>query len=129
MNFGNKGGMTIRLTIKRGDKEQVILCGNSYKYWWQQAVEFIYREYGSPTEGWRFQDIEDLDIEVEKSQSKWIGWGGLKWCDESLMQDELNREGCQPGEPDNPRPRKYINFNFGYYPIGYRKLMKELGSY
>ncbi len=126
MNFGNKGGMTIRLTISRGDDQKIVLFGNSYKYWWQQAEEFIYRTYGSKTEGWRYQDIADLDIEVEKSQSKWIGWGGLKWCDESLMQEELNREGCQPKEPDNPRPRKYVNFNFEYYPIGYTKLKKEL---
>ena len=126
MNFGNKGGMTIRLTITRGDKNDVILTGTSYKPWWQQAQEYIYRTYGSKTMGWRFQDIEDLDIEVEKSHSSWVGWGGLKWCGEDEIQEELNREGCQDGEPDNPRPRKYINFNFEYYNIGYRKLMKEL---
>lgn len=126
MNFGNKGGTTVRLTITRGDKELVILTGTSYKQWYQQAEEFIYREYGSKTMGWRFRDIEDLDIDVEKSQSRWIGWGGLKWCTEDVMQEELNREGCQDGEPDNPRPRKYINFNFEPWPNGYRKLMKEL---
>lgn len=129
MNFGNKGGMTIRLTITKGEKTEVILTGTSYKHWYEQAVEYIYRTYGDKEKGWRYRDVADLDIEVEKSHSKWVGWGGLKWCAEEFMQGELNREGCQSGEPDNPRPRKYINFNFEYYNIGYRKLMKELMEY
>jgi hypothetical protein len=126
MNFGNRGGQTIRLTITRGDKKQVVLTGTSYKDWVTQATEFLYRTYGSKTEGWRFRDIEDLDIEVERSLSKWVGWGGLKWCSEEIMQEELNREGVQQNEPDNPKPRQYSTFKFEPYDIGYRKLMKEL---
>lgn len=124
--FGNRGGMTIKITIERDGLKDVWLTGNSYKYWWEQAVELIYRTYGDRDHGWRFSDIEDLDIEVEMSRSKWIGWGGLKWCREDIIQKELNREGVQDDEPDNPKPRQYAEFKFDYYPAGYRKLMKEL---
>lgn len=119
-------GQTIRLTIRRGDEETVMLTGTSYKEWWEQAVEYIYRNFGDRDHGWRYSDIDDLDIEVEHSRSKWKGWGGLKWCDPSIFQEELNREGVQQNEPDNPKPRQFSSFNFDYYPIGYNKLKKEL---
>lgn len=122
-------GQTIRLTIKRGDEEFVMLTGTSYKWWYEQAVEYIYRTFGSETEGWRYRDIEDLDIEVEHSASKWKGWGGLKWCHPDIFQEELNREGVQQDEPDNPRPRQFSKFKFEYYPAGYDKLKKELKRY
>ena len=129
-NFGNRGGMTVRVTFRKGDKEWKMLFGNSYKHWYTQAVEYIYRNHGSKTLGWRFQDLHDIEIvEVEKSLSAWKGWGGLKWCSEDLFQEELNREGVQDGEPDNPKPRQYSKFKFEYYNIGYRKLMKELRAY
>lgn len=129
MNFGNKGGMTVKLTIIRGEETDVILTGTSYKDWTQQAVEYIYLNYGSKDMGWRFRDIDDLDIEVKKSNGRWIGWGGLKWCDEASFQEQLNREGVQQSEPDNPKPRQYVNFVFDDYPVGYRKLMKALREY
>ena len=122
-------GQTIRLTIKRGDEEFVMLTGTSYKYWYEQAVEYIYRTFGSKDMGWRYRDIEDLDIEVEHSRSSWKGWGGLKWCHPDIFQEELNREGVQQDEPDNPKPRQFSSFKFDYYPLGYDKLKKELKRY
>lgn len=130
MNFGNRGGMTVRVTFRKNGKEWKMLFGNSYKYWYTQAVEYIYRNHGSKTMGWRFEDLENLEIvEVEKSRSAWKGWGGLKWCAEDLFQEELNREGVQDNEPDNPKARQYSSFKFEYYNIGYRKLLKELKGY
>lgn len=131
MNFGNRGGHTIRITytIKATGEQKTILTGTSYKDWWTQATEFFYRrEFVDTTKGWNFKTLsEAITIdEVEKSHSAWIGWGGLKWCTEDLIQGELNREGVQRDEPDNPKPRQYANFVFDYYPAGYRKLMKEL---
>lgn len=131
-NFGNLGGMTVRVTFEKNGKQFKMLFGNSYKYWYEQAVEYIYRNHGSKTEGWRYQDLEANGLkilEVERSLSKWKGWGGLKWCSEDLIQEELNREGVQYGEPDNPKPRQYSSFKFDYYNIGYRKLLKELKLY
>lgn len=122
-------GQTVRLTITRNDEEDVILTGTSYKYWWEQAVEYIFRNYGNREHGWRYSDIDDLHIEVERSLSKWKGWGGLKWCSPKYMQEELNREGVQQDEPDNPNPRQFSKFKFEYYPIGYDKLKKELKRY
>lgn len=122
-------GQTVRLTITRGDDTTVILTGTSYKEWWQQAVEYIYRNFGSEDKGWRFRDIEDLEINVEHSMSKWKGWGGLKWCKPEFFQQELNREGVQQDEPDNPNPRQFSSFRFGSYYIGHEKLIKELKRY
>lgn len=130
MNFGNRGGMTVRVTFRKENKEFKMLFGNSYKYWYTQATEYIYRNHGSETEGWRYSDLNELEIlEVEKSHSPWVGWGGLKWCTEDLFQEELNREGVQQNEPDNLKPRQYDNFKFDYYNYGYRKLIKELKEY
>ena len=61
-NFGNRGGMTVRVTFRKGDKEWKMLFGNSYKYWYTQAVEYIYRNHGSKTLVLRFQDVHDIEI-------------------------------------------------------------------
>ncbi len=120
-------GQTIRITIKRDDKTMVVLTGTSYKHWIDQAVEYIYRNFGDKNHGWHFSDIEDLEIEVEHSFSKWKSWGGLKWCIPELFQGELNREGVQQNEPDNPKPRQYKDFKFTEYNNnGLYRLMKEL---
>ena len=128
--FGSRGGMTVRITFKNDDGSyDKIMFGNSYKTWYEQATEYVYRTYGNRDHGWRYADIVGRITEVEKSGSQWVGWGGLKWCDESLMQEELDREGCQDDEPDNPNPRQYSKFKFNDYPYGYYKLIKLLKGY
>jgi hypothetical protein len=130
MNFGNRGGQTIRLTIQKPDGTELkILTGTSYKDWIDQAVEYIFRNFGHKTHGWRYEDVRGLVLEVEHSRSSWIGWGGLKWCREDMMQAQLNREGVQSNEPDNPKPRQYSKFKFDYYPLGYDRLIKALKEY
>ena len=92
--------MIIKIKIKRADKVYTILTGNSDKSWEMQFREYCHN----------FKPIEIIQVDV--SFEKWIGWGGLKWCDENIFQQELNREGCQEDEPDNPNPRKYENMRF-----------------
>ena len=104
--------MTIRATITKNGETIVMMFGDSYKSWSEQFREFIHRKYGDPKKGWRKCDLEGLQVELEKSRSKWIAWGGLKWCAESEFQNELNREGCQEDEPDNPAPRRFADFRF-----------------
>ena len=127
MNFGEHGGITVRLTVRQNDGSlKKVLCGTSYKPWYTQATEYIFRAFGDREHGWRYSDVADRLVDVERSFSPWIGWGGLKWCDENIFQQELNREGCQQGEPDNPRPRRHADFKFSPWAYGRRKLMSEL---
>ena len=122
--------MTVRITFKEDDGSELkMLFGNSYKFWYEQAIEFIFRNYGDKMKGWRYADVEGRVLKVEKSTSKWKGWGGLKWCDEASFQEELNREGVHRDEPDNPNPRQYSNFKFETSSICFNKLMKELEKY
>lgn len=122
--------MTIRITFTNRDgTRDKILFGNSYKHWRVQAEEYIYRTYGSREHGWRFSDIEDVvkTMRIEQSDSPWVSWGGLKWCEESIFQEkELNREGVQLEEPDNSNPRQYEKFVFWRYPYGIKSLVREL---
>ena len=117
MYVAKKRTMFIKI---RGDEEVivritfsdrlVVLFGNSYKDWSEQASEFL-RIY------------PELKIEkIESSESKWIDWGGLKWCSEKNFQAELNREGCQDADLDNPNPRKYIDMIF----VDAKPLIKRL---
>lgn len=95
--------MIVRIEFKRtDDSREVVLFGNSYKDWKIQFNEFVYR--------FRFE-LAGVDG-VSKSSSKWIGWGGLKWCSAKNFQEKLNREGCQDSEPDNPSPRQFSNMKF-----------------
>lgn len=121
--------MTVRITFpgQHGGRERV-LFGNSYKHWREQATEYIFRTYGNRTNGWKFADIEPIvsQITVEQSDSPWKSWGGLKWCEESEFQQELNREGVQRDDPDNPNPRQYDKFVFWPYTYGLKTLMRDL---
>lgn len=94
---------TIKILYQKPDgSHQTMMFGDSYKGWEEQKEEFErYKEYGQ----W-------IEVERWKSKSKWKGWGGLKWCREEDFQEELNREGCQMSDPDNPNPRKYSEFVF-----------------
>jgi len=99
--------------VKAGhSKTFTMLFGDSYKSWETQFEEFSYWYYTPRGEGWKVKNIEGKIINAEKSNSKWIGWGGLKWCPEDEFQQELNREGVQDGEPDNPKPRQYRKMKF-----------------
>lgn len=73
----------------------IVMCfGNSYKKWQEQKSEYEYIN----------KNLKQVEIEFCKDE--WIGWGGLKWCSFENLQQELNREGCQDNEPNNPNPRK-----------------------
>ena len=76
-----------------------VLFGDSYKSWEEQYAEYRRIFTCEPVNAW-------------KSNAKWKGWGGLKWCEEKDFQHELNREGVQNGEPDNTNPRQYSEMVF-----------------
>lgn len=105
-------GKTVRVTFK----DKVMLFGDSYKPWHMQVDEYIWmcRNQGTTLEL----------LNVECSHSKWVTWGGLKWCPEDRFQHQLNREGCQDNEPDNPKPRIYEKMNFKYVPAAKQKVIK-----
>lgn len=102
--------MIIKMKILDIDqKEYCFLFGTSYKTYLHQIQDFAYR-----TQKWMnhlpHPAFEILSIEVSKSM--WKSWGGLKWCLEENFQHELNREGCQSDDPDNPKPRQYSKMKF-----------------
>lgn len=93
--------MIVRVTF---NNDLVMMFGDSYKPWMMQFDEYCRinkKLLGS---------IEKVEI----SHSKWIGWGGLKWCRSENFQHQLNREGAQDHESDNPKPRIYEKMNFAY---------------
>ena len=69
--------MTIKAKFPSG---RVMLFGDSYKRWWTQMYEHC-------------RDIREQPTEIQVSKSKWISFGGLKWCEESRLQYELDEEG------------------------------------
>jgi len=103
--------LIVRVTFA---EDRVILFGDSYKPWHMQLDEYM----------WSFKPKEVLN--VESSYSKWVGWGGLKWCPESKFQQQLNREGCQNDEPDNPKPRQYNKMNFKFDRAKYNKALSYI---
>jgi len=81
-----------------------MMFGNSYKSWKDQAREYLDRL--------SILDPTARPVRASYSKSNWVGWGGLKWCDEDEFQGCLNREGCQSSDPDNPNPRQYLDMKF-----------------
>lgn len=93
--------MIVKIKFKtEDDKEYTMMFGDSYKKWYVQFEEYVklHKAYNC--------------IDVSVSKSKWIGWGGLKWCNENEFQYELNREGRQEYETDNHKSRKYLQMSF-----------------
>lgn len=90
----------------------VMMFGNSYKRWHDQFTEFMMRYFCDDGKGWRYEPVKGRVKKVERSYAKWKYWGGLKWCEEISFQRELNREGCQIQDHDNPNPRKYSDMRF-----------------
>ena len=97
--------MIVKIQFQNGEgRTQTMLFGDSYKRWYQQYDEYL--------RGAKSKDSGIEAVRAWKSKSAWIGWGGLKWVNEEYFQEELNREGCQDGETDNPNPRKYSEMVF-----------------
>lgn len=88
----------------RFNESWIMMFGNSYKPWEMQLEEYLFIL--------KRKDELDTYEEVTVSDSPWIGWGGLKWCSEDNFQQQLNREGCQSNDPDNPNPRQYSQMVF-----------------
>lgn len=105
-------------TVRVSFTDRVMMFGNSYKPWEMQYDEYI----------WfcKNNNIKLELINVETSHSKWISWGGLKWCPEERFQEQLNREGCQDDEPDNPKPRQYTKMNFQHDSKAFKKAAQLL---
>ncbi|MDQ0255461.1 hypothetical protein J2S74_002843 [Evansella vedderi] len=91
--------MIVRITFSNN---LVMLFGNSYKTWEEQFKDYYLL----------FKDELPKPENVEVTWSKWISFGGLKWCSHENFQSQLNREGVQGDEPDNPNPRSYAEMNF-----------------
>ena len=114
--------MIIRITFldeKEPSGKYQMLFGNSYKKWQDQIFEYIYKYFCSKEKGANLQGMIGHISKVEVSREKWVGWGGLKWCDHNEFQQELNREGCQTNDKDNPNPRKYGDMIFEEKSISY----------
>ena len=101
MSRKKKEDKIIRL---RFSDDWVMMFGNSYKPWEMQLEEYLFILK-------RDGEFDDY-LEVEVSNDAWIGWGGLKWCSEEKFQKQLDREGCQSDEPNNPNPRQYSEMRF-----------------
>jgi hypothetical protein len=107
--------MEVKMIVKIKFSENLIMMfGDSYKPWHMQFDEWL----------WANKDKEINPITIEASSDNWIGWGGLKWCPERMFQDQLDREGCQENESDNPNPRQFKNMQFKNNPIVTAKVNK-----
>lgn len=93
----------------------VMMFGTSYKKWTMQFDEYC----------WDYKEQLNEIEKVEVSNSKWIGWGGLKWCPEERFQHQLNREGCQSSDPDNANPRQYNEMSF-YHNTNFEKIARRI---
>lgn len=105
--------MIIRVKMLDENLEEfTMMFGDSYKDWETQFQEFIWQYI----QWWDTAEIMHCKIfkiiSVEVSKDKWKAWGGLRWCSEANFQHQLNREGCQDKDPDNPNPRQYSKIKF-----------------
>lgn len=102
--------MIVKITFDDG---KIMMFGNSYKNWDEQFEEYI-------------RIVKSKPVKFETAKDEWIGWGGLKWCREEDFQHELNREGCQYNEEDNPSPRKFEDMVFVENRLVRNKVIKIL---
>lgn len=81
-----------------------MMFGDSYKPWRIQFDEYCWSNK---------KELGEIE-EVSCCLDDWIGWGGLKWCAAEVFQHQLNREGCQSGDPDNSNARQYADMKFTF---------------
>jgi len=100
--------MIVKVKIENIKEKTIfyMMFGDGYKRWQEQFSEFQ-----------RYYKDQIKVISFSKSKERWIGWGGLKWCSENDFQFNLNREGRQIDEPDNPKPRQYKKMKFVEIPF------------
>ena len=108
--------MIVKIKI---NEDLTMMFGDSYKPWHMQFEEWL----------WLHKDKEIEPVNIETTAEKWIGWGGLKWCPESKIQEQFNREGCQENEPDNPNPRQYAHMRFKNNPVVTARVKKIIRNY
>ena len=116
--------MIVKVTFLDLNNERfTILFGNSYKNWFTQFEEYLFRK----VKWWDDKIIMNCEFyriyDVSKSMEKWVGYGGLKWCLESAFQDELDHE----AKGLNYRhARQYKDMCFGYDANKFYKIKKAL---
>tara|TARA_R110000851_G_C12713886_1_gene527633 strand:- start:88 stop:525 length:438 start_codon:yes stop_codon:yes gene_type:complete len=118
--------MIVKITFKDlENKEFTMLFGNSYKHWFTQFEEFI----NDRIRWWDSNDCIKCDVykitDVSKATDDWKGFGGLKWCDVSSFQDELNEEAKGKGFK---KARHYQDMYFAYNKSAFyktRALLKQ----
>ena len=71
-----RGDATIRATFPDGLQ---MMFGTSYRTWWDQLGEYCRR--------WK-QPMPTIEV----SSEPWVGYGGLKWCEWSEFQNQLDIE-------------------------------------
>lgn len=111
--------MIVKIILQTEKEILIMMFGNSYENWRDQFREFAVR--------YKVKEV----LSVYSAPNKWIGWGGLKWCEEKDFQNQLNREGCQQDDPDNPNPRIYSEMCFNYNPIAFftaSKIVRHLNK-
>ncbi len=116
--------MIIRITILDKDKKPfIMLFGDSHQKWDVHFQDYLWYEI----KWWDEKKCTKREIfgivNVESSKSRWISWGGLKWCSHESFQEELNREGCQTGDKDNSNPRRYGDMIFVDNPSVMKKVV------
>jgi hypothetical protein len=126
------GGQTMtRRIIERGTflidfgNGEKVVFGNNYKPWWQHATEFIYRNYGSKTMGWRYQDIEGVVKNVQYSNQPFYDDGGLKWCGIKAYQEVID----EVSEKDGIVRVDVADIKFADAPAHKATLTKKLKAY
>lgn len=79
---GNRPKKNVRSrTIKAYFADHCMMFGTSYRNWWDQLGEYC-RRFKHPMP------------QIEVSTEPWIGYGGLKWCEEKEFQAQLDIEGA-----------------------------------
>lgn len=102
-----------------------MIFGNNYKPWWQHATEFIYRNYGSKTLGWRYKDITEVVDAVYFSNQQFYDDGGLKWSDVKSYQEVID----EVSQKDGIVPVKVDDIVFNQSPSDQATLTKKLKEY
>jgi len=93
-----KTNITVKVTFMGGHE---MLFGNSYRDWDDQLNEYC-------------STFNHVPVRIVSSHSPWVSFGGLKWCEPSQLQQQLDDEG---------KGRKASDFVFGPLPSMQRKKM------